>query len=139
MTLDELGEGLWLRTERQTLRRLPHSKRIVFGIRIIQASLADVCSRPNLASNLLGQIRTMENGLRGYKQLHTVQADLERLASVPEEKCTKVIWAKKENRWRLCKHNRGDNSEGLCTLHYNLKYGKAGEAEESEFEDAASA
>ena len=68
-----------------------------------------------------------------------VQADLERLASVPEEKCTKVIWAKKENRWRPCKHNRGDNSEGLCTLHYNLKYGKAGEAEESEFEDAASA
>lgn len=77
LTPDQLGDGLWLRTERQTLRRLPQSGRIVFGIRIIQATLADVCSRPALAVNLLEQLRTMAPALRGYKQLHSVQADLE--------------------------------------------------------------
>jgi dimethylamine monooxygenase subunit A len=78
LRFSELGTHLWLRTERQTLRRLPESKDLVFGIRIVQATLAEVCTRPTIAEHLLGQLRTMPSALRQYKQMTAIHDDLQR-------------------------------------------------------------
>jgi hypothetical protein len=46
-SVEEAARGLWLRVERQTLRRLPESGAIVFTIRTYQQRLADYLDRPD--------------------------------------------------------------------------------------------
>lgn len=49
VTAGSAGERLWLRSERQTLRRLPRSGAVLFTIRVQQAPLAVMGARPDLA------------------------------------------------------------------------------------------
>ena len=57
---------------------------------------------------------------------------------IPVQKCSKIVWAKREGIWRNCKWDAANNPDGLCNLHYRLKYGERGhEADsDSQFEDA---
>jgi hypothetical protein len=48
---------LWLRTERQTLRRLPESGAILFTIRVQMAPLAVLAARPDRAGDLADWLR----------------------------------------------------------------------------------
>jgi dimethylamine monooxygenase subunit A len=69
------GEDLFLRVERQTLRRLKHHDAMVFGIRIHVWSLAEVvqeCS-PDLLAN---ELETMPVDVVRYKNLDGMSADL---------------------------------------------------------------
>ena len=66
-----------------------------------------------------------------------------KIAAAPQQvisvqKCSKVVWAKREGIWRNCKWDAANNPDGLCNLHYRLKYGERGhEADsDSQFEDA---
>jgi len=60
-------DGLWLRSERQTLRRLPVSGGVLFTIRTQQAPLAVLASRPHLAGRMSEAVRSWSDELVGYR------------------------------------------------------------------------
>lgn len=54
---DEVPTVLWLRSERQTLRRLPESDVVLFTIKVQHTPLASIRQRPDVAERLAGAIR----------------------------------------------------------------------------------
>jgi hypothetical protein len=54
---DDATPRLWLRSERQTLRRLPHSRAILFTIRVQMAPLEVLAQRPDRAVALAAWLR----------------------------------------------------------------------------------
>lgn len=58
---------LWLRSERQVLRRLPETGAILFTIRTQQAPLAVLARRPELAAAMAGAIRSWTDELVSYR------------------------------------------------------------------------
>ena len=76
LTADDLGRRLWMRCERQTLRRLPQSGAVLFGIRIQQCTLDALCREPGAAARLLSQLETMPSALKAYKGLDQIDAIL---------------------------------------------------------------
>ena len=72
----DLGARLWLRSERQTLRRLPRSRDVLFTIRIRQCRLADLCRVAGTAARLLAQIDSMPDALKGYKRILEIEVPL---------------------------------------------------------------
>ena len=60
-------DDLWLRSERQTLRRLPASGAILFTIRTELAPLSVVAGRPALAAGLARAIRSWSGDLVAYR------------------------------------------------------------------------
>lgn len=70
------GERLWLRVERQTLRRLPASGAVVFTIRTYIARLDAVVATATTAAELAGAIRAMSPAMRDYKGIAPVAAPL---------------------------------------------------------------
>lgn len=66
------GEKLWLRVERQTLRRLPASGAVLFTIRTEVTRLADVIGSPADARDLAAAIRNMSPAMLAYKHLTNV-------------------------------------------------------------------
>lgn len=69
ITADNAGEKLWLRMERQTLRRLPRSQDIVFTIRIYVKPLNYLRSHPERAAAMARALRGMPDSWRLYKSL----------------------------------------------------------------------
>lgn len=59
--------GMWLRSERQTLRRLPRTGAILFTIRTQQAPLAVVAARPALAAAMAEAVRSWSDELVAYR------------------------------------------------------------------------
>jgi len=72
---DEVGERFWLRSERQTLRRLPVSGAVLFTIRVQQVALAEVRADQNTAHALAARIvaqpddLTAMNGLTPHRDV----------------------------------------------------------------------
>jgi len=60
------GRPMWIRSERQTLRRLPESDAIVFTIRVQQAPLGVLRARPDLAAKMLAATRSWDREKRMY-------------------------------------------------------------------------
>lgn len=60
-------DGLWLRSERQTLRRLRRTGAILFTIRTQQAPLACVGDRPDIAAAMASAIRSWSDELVAYR------------------------------------------------------------------------
>ena len=60
-------EGLWLRVERQVLRRLPASGAVVFAIRTRQWQVATLAAHPDQAAGLAASLRTTPDDLAAYK------------------------------------------------------------------------
>ena len=69
ITPDNAGERLWLRMERQTLRRLPASGDILFTIRVYVQPLSELAERPARAAQLAAALRSMDPALAGYKSI----------------------------------------------------------------------
>ncbi len=69
ITPENAGERLWLRVERQTLRRLPQSGDILFTIRTFVDPLSCLADRPDLAAGLRSAIADMPEGMQRYKSL----------------------------------------------------------------------
>ena len=78
ITADNAGERLWLRVERQTLRRLPQTGGILFTIRIHTNPLSEIAAESGRAARLLTALRTMPDGMRGYKSMPVFGAAVER-------------------------------------------------------------
>jgi dimethylamine monooxygenase subunit A len=70
------GEQLWLRVERQTLRRLAGCGDVVFGIRNHVQPLAEVTEAPAVAQALALRLREMPAEMADYKGLTTIRAPL---------------------------------------------------------------
>lgn len=70
---EEVGERFWLRSERQTLRRLPRTGVVLFTIRVQQAPFAVLADRPDVAGALADRIEaqppdlTAMNGLAAHR------------------------------------------------------------------------
>ena len=78
----ESPEGLWLRSERQTLRCLPRTRAILFTIRTQQVPLAVVAERPDAARRMAEAIAAWSPELRAYKGGHGALAALPWLRSL---------------------------------------------------------
>lgn len=61
------GAPYWLRTERQTLRKLPLSGAIVFVIRVQVAPAGVLRSRPDVARSLAEMYRSWDEPMRAFK------------------------------------------------------------------------
>ncbi|MCY4389268.1 MAG: DUF3445 domain-containing protein [Desulfurellaceae bacterium] len=69
ITPENAGDTLWLRIERQTLRRLPHTLDILFTIRVHVRPLAQLATQPDRAAQLAAALRTLPQPVRRYKNL----------------------------------------------------------------------
>lgn len=65
----EAGTALWLRVERQTLRRLPQSGAVLFTIRTEITRLDQAFRSPADAAALAGAVRDMSAAMLQYKHL----------------------------------------------------------------------
>ena len=63
------GERLWLRVERQTLRKLPHSEAVVFTIRTHITRLDRAIVAPAAAADLASALHAMPAEMQRYKQM----------------------------------------------------------------------
>lgn len=61
------GSPFWLRTERQTLRRLPRSGAIVFSIRVQVVRAGVLRQRPDVARSLATMYRSWDEPMRAFK------------------------------------------------------------------------
>jgi hypothetical protein len=66
-SVEEAARSLWLRVERQTLRRLPDSGAIVFTIRTYQQRLVDYLARPGARGDLQIAIDQLPPAVAHYK------------------------------------------------------------------------
>jgi dimethylamine monooxygenase subunit A len=69
VTPDNAGETLHLRVERQTLRRLPQSGAILFGIRVHSYPIARAITTPEAAARLAEAVRALPEATVHYKSL----------------------------------------------------------------------
>jgi hypothetical protein len=67
ITPENAGEKLWLRVERQTLRRLPQSGAVLFTIRTHVTQLRDAISDAESARNLAAVLRSMPDSVALYR------------------------------------------------------------------------
>ncbi len=76
ITPDNAGARLFLRVERQTLRRLPRSGAICFGIRVYQNPLRDLQAEPATAARLAAAVRELPESVAFYKSVRVFRAPL---------------------------------------------------------------
>jgi hypothetical protein len=70
ITPENAGEKLWLRVERQTLRRLPRSGAVLFTIRTHLTPLRQAISGGETAHSLAAVIRSMPDAVRHYRAMN---------------------------------------------------------------------
>jgi hypothetical protein len=73
---ERIGEELWLRVERQTLRRLPRSGDVVFGIHTHVDPLAAAIDSTDAARSLAARVREMPEPMARYKSIWPIRAPL---------------------------------------------------------------
>jgi hypothetical protein len=73
ITADNAGDRLWVRVERQTLRRLPRSRDILFTIRIYVRPLRDLSQRAEETARMAAAVRSAPSEVAGYKGFTHVQ------------------------------------------------------------------
>ncbi len=76
ITADNAGERLYLRVERQTLRRLPQSGAILFGIRVHSYQMARAITIRADATRLAEAVRALPDATVHYKSLKVYGAAL---------------------------------------------------------------
>ncbi|CAA9220717.1 MAG: hypothetical protein AVDCRST_MAG76-681 [uncultured Acidimicrobiales bacterium] len=69
-------QGLWLRVERQALRRLPVTGAVVFAIRTRQWRLDELAAHPDQAAGLAEALRSSPDDLASYKGVAAIRPAL---------------------------------------------------------------
>lgn len=72
----DAGDRLWLRVERQTLRRLDESRHVVFTIHTLVRPLAEVAALPGVAAGIAARLAEMPEPMLRYKNLLALKAPL---------------------------------------------------------------
>ena len=75
-TADTAGESLWLRIERQTLRRLPQTLAVVFTIRTHITRLDTAIATAATAAELAAALRDMAPATQAYKHIAPIRSAL---------------------------------------------------------------
>ena len=70
---DDAGAVLWLRVERQTLRRLPRSGDVLFTIRTHLRRIDEVAAEPDIARDLAARLRELPEAMARYKALPPIR------------------------------------------------------------------
>jgi dimethylamine monooxygenase subunit A len=76
ITVENAGERLFVRVERQTLTRLPASGAVLFAIRVHVYPIARMAKRPGIAARLAGAIRALPPETAHYKSLARLREPL---------------------------------------------------------------
>ncbi|MBD3880427.1 DUF3445 domain-containing protein [Phormidium tenue FACHB-886] len=76
ITVENIGQTLWIRVERQTLRRLEKSHGILFTIRTYLYPLAILESKPAMAHGFLAEMQQLPPSMQHFKELTTIQTAL---------------------------------------------------------------
>ena len=76
ITADNAGRKLWIRSERQSLRRLPRSGDVLFTIRTYIRPLSALESLPSVARGLSQAVEKLPPQMRGYKNLLPIREAL---------------------------------------------------------------
>lgn len=76
VTAANAGERLFIRCERQTLRRLPSTGWILFTIKTYVDPIASLATRPDAATGLASAVRQLPEGTRRYKNIAPYQQAL---------------------------------------------------------------
>ncbi|MEL6260066.1 MAG: DUF3445 domain-containing protein [Cyanobacteria bacterium J06626_6] len=76
ITTENIANRLWLRVEKQTLRRLPISQGILFTIRTFIYPIATVTADPNVAKQLAQAILQLQPEVQSYKNLLPIKQTL---------------------------------------------------------------
>jgi len=76
VTAEGVGEQVWLRVERQTLRRLPRTRDVLFTIRTYVEPLADVIDAPATARALAARLAELPEAMAAYKGITPIRAPL---------------------------------------------------------------
>ncbi|NER78767.1 MAG: DUF3445 domain-containing protein [Leptolyngbya sp. SIO1D8] len=76
ITAQNAGQTLWLRVERQTLRRLPVSEGVLFTIRTYLYPLEQVTAPPQVAAQLQQAVQSLAPDMQRYKNLEPFQEAL---------------------------------------------------------------
>jgi hypothetical protein len=76
ITPDNVGQRVFLRSERQTLSALPASAAVLFTIHVHVYPLARIAARPDLAAQLAEAVRALPAEIRAYKRLGGFEAAL---------------------------------------------------------------
>jgi hypothetical protein len=74
ITAENAGDKVWLRVERQTLRRLPQSGAVLFTIRVHRWPLRRLTAFPQAAATLKAMLETVPTALQRYKSLPVLGA-----------------------------------------------------------------
>jgi hypothetical protein len=69
ITAANAGARLFLRTERQTFRRLEASGAVLFGIRVHSRPMAEIAALPGVAARLAAAVRALPPPMQHYKSL----------------------------------------------------------------------
>ena len=69
ITTNNAGQRIFLRCERQTIRRLPVTGWVLFTIKTHVDPLSSLAGRPDIAEALAGSIRSLPDGSRRYKNI----------------------------------------------------------------------
>ena len=72
----DAGDRLWLRVERQTLRRLPRSGDVLFTIHTSVVPLAEALRTPAATNALAARVRAMPEDLARYKGIAPIRMPL---------------------------------------------------------------
>jgi hypothetical protein len=70
---DRVGRSLWLRVERQTLRRLPRTRAVLFTVKTYVNPLEEVARGPGTAATLAARLREMSDAMAAYKGLAAIR------------------------------------------------------------------
>ena len=76
ITKDNAGNRLFIRVERQTIRRLVETKAIVFTIRVHVDPLFSIKNNPSLLSDLLMAIDNLSKDMKRYKSIDQIEIPL---------------------------------------------------------------
>jgi len=76
VTAANAGDRLFIRCERQTLRRLPSTGWILFTIKTYVDPIASLATRPDAAAGLASAVRQLPEGTRRYKKIAPYQQAL---------------------------------------------------------------
>lgn len=69
ITVENAGSHVFLRVERQTVRRLPHTGAVLFGIRVHVYPLARIIDGPERAAALASAVRALPAEILNYKSV----------------------------------------------------------------------
>jgi len=76
VSADDAGDRLWLRVERQTLRRLPRSGDVLFTIHTRLGPLAEALRTPAAVRALAARVRDLPEDLARYKSIAPIREPL---------------------------------------------------------------